>query len=163
MNEQLIKKLDNIIRPVVKAMGYELWGVEVHQAGRHSLVRIYIDALAAAQKKNVGLDDCVKVNNQISALLDVEDPIKGQYTLEVSSPGLNRILFTDEQYKKFLGSLINLVLIKPEHGRKKFTGFLKSIDANNISIDVDGNIFVITKDNVKKSNVCNVNNSISTK
>ena len=86
------KKIEELIAPVVKAMGYELYGAELHQSGKYTLLRVYIDVPLGDERKSVNLDDCSKVSNQIGALLDVENPISGSYSLEVSSPGLDRSL-----------------------------------------------------------------------
>jgi len=89
-------QLNELIQPVVEAMGCELWGIEQLSMGRYSTVKIYIDS-----KKGVDIEDCAKVSRQVSSLLDVEDPVNGEYTLEVSSPGLNRRLFKLDHYAAF--------------------------------------------------------------
>ena len=96
-------QLDELIRPAVVALGYELWACEYIPQGKYSLLRIYIDS-----EQGITLDDCEKVSGQISAILDVEDPIHGQYTLEVSSPGLDRPLYTAEHYQRYIGQMIKL-------------------------------------------------------
>ena len=82
-----VEKIEELIAPIIKAMGYDLRKVELHQSGKYTLLRVYIDVPLGDERKGVTLDDCGKVSNQIGALLDVEDPISGSYSLEVSSPG----------------------------------------------------------------------------
>ena len=91
-------QLSELIQPVVEAMGCELWGIEQLSMGRHSTIKIYIDA-----EKGIGIEDCAKVSRQVSSLLDVEDPVNGEYTIEVWSPGLDRRLFKLDHYAAFIG------------------------------------------------------------
>ena len=113
-----------LIDTTIQALGVELWGVELLQQGKYSLLRIYIE-----REEGVTIEDCEKVSRQISALLDVEDPIAGEYTLEVSSPGMDRPLFTIEQYSQFIGSEVELKLRRPLDGRRKFKGqYLNGFD-----------------------------------
>ncbi|HFE37119.1 MAG TPA: ribosome maturation factor RimP, partial [Gammaproteobacteria bacterium] len=90
--------LQSLVEPVVGSMGYEFVGVEYLSQGKHSILRVYID-----QPAGITVDDCSKVSNQLSAMLDVEDPIRGEYHLEVSSPGMDRPLFTGAHFSQFIG------------------------------------------------------------
>ena len=111
------EKLVAIIEPAVTALGFELVGVEHLPQGHHSLLRIYID-----HENGVNVDDCGRVSHQSSAVLDVEDPIRGVYTLEVSSPGLERPPFTLEHYARFADNLAEIRLHAPLTGSRKFQG-----------------------------------------
>lgn len=114
-------------------MGYELVGVEYLSQGKHSILRIYID-----QPGGITVDDCGKVSGQISAMLDVEDPIRGNYNLEVSSPGLDRPLFTPAHYKQFIGHKCTVRMKMPIDGRRNFTGFIKSLsDDECVDLETD--------------------------
>jgi ribosome maturation factor RimP len=122
-------RLQTAIEPAVTALGYELVGTEFLSQGRHSLLRIYIDSAAG-----ITLDDCEKVSRQISAVLDVEDPIQGHYTLEVSSPGLERPLFRPEHYERFAGNEVQVRLKVPVEGRRKFKGRLLGLRDGDVAI-----------------------------
>ena len=110
--EQQIREL---LEPAVEALGFVVWGLEYLSQGRHTLLRLYID-----DENGVGVDDCAAVSRQVSSILDVEDPISGDYTLEVSSPGLDRLLFQLEQYPDYAGEWIEIRLRVPFEGRRKF-------------------------------------------
>ena len=126
-------KINELIKPTVEALELELWGIELLQQGKSAMLRIYIESDAG-----ITVDDCEKVSRQVSALLDVEDPIAGEYTLEVSSPGLDRPLFTASQFAAFTGEVVNVKLRSPLNGRRKFKGSITAIDGNHIGINVDG-------------------------
>ena len=122
-----------LIDATIQALGLELWGVELLQQGRFSLLRIYIE-----REEGVTIEDCEKVSRQVSALLDVEDPIAGEYTLEVSSPGVDRPLFTAEQYEQYVGSEVNLKMRRPLDGRRKFKGKILKVSEDTIGLLVEG-------------------------
>jgi ribosome maturation factor RimP len=111
-----------IVEPVVEALGYQLWGLEYLGQGRHTLLRIFIDKAGG-----INIEDCAEASRQISSILDVEDPIKDEYTLEVSSPGLDRILFRPEQFRDYIGSTVKIRLGANQDGRRNFTGILKEV------------------------------------
>lgn len=113
--------VERLIRPTVESMGYVLWGCEYLAQGKHSLLRIYID-----KEDGIGVDDCQQVSHQVSALLDVDDPIPGNYDLEVSSPGIPRPLFYAHQYQQYLGLEVQVKLYKPVLGKRKFIGTIVS-------------------------------------
>src|SRR5688572_17937279 len=115
-------ELEQLFAPTITEMGYELWGCEYLSQGKHSLVRIYIDNAAG-----INVDDCETVSHQISALLDVEDPIQGNYRLEVSSPGIPKPLFKSWQYQRYLGHEIQVKTFKPISGKRKLIGTLVSV------------------------------------
>jgi ribosome maturation factor RimP len=128
-SEQLWKLLE----PAVRGLGFELWGVEYQSGSTPVLLRLYID-----HPDGITVDDCGAVSEQVGAVLDVEEPIRGDYTLEVSSPGIERPLFTEEQYRRYLDSDLKVRLSWPEHGRRNFRGRLVSVSAHGIEIEVDG-------------------------
>lgn len=126
------RDLKALLEPAVTALGFELWGIEYIVRGRHRLLRVYIDG-----PEGILVDDCAAVSHQVSGVLDVEDPIPGEYTLEVSSPGLDRVLFEPEQYARYTGSLLNLRLAAPIAGRRRFRGRLKSVTDTGIVLAAD--------------------------
>jgi len=132
----------------VEALGFELVGVEYVRAGKHSILRVFIDS-----EKGIDVDDCADVSHQVSAVLDVEDPISNEYNLEVSSPGMERPLFKAEHYSKVIGEQVSLKLNLPLNGRRNFKGELKSSSETNIQIDVDGEHFDLLISNISKANV----------
>jgi ribosome maturation factor RimP len=123
--------LGELIEPVVESFGLQLWGLQYVPHGSHALLRIYIDS-----EQGVGVEDCAKVSRQLSAVLDVEDPIQSKYTLEVSSPGLDRQLFNLSQYKTYIGKNIKLKLSRAIDGRKKFKAELISVDEEKQTIEI---------------------------
>ncbi len=133
MIQRAPEKLHAMVEPVVTAMGYELVGVEFHRQPGSNLLRVYID-----QPRGVSLDDCEAVSNQLSAMLDVEDPIKGRYTLEVSSPGLDRPLFVREHFERFAGQKVKIRLSIPREGRRNYTGMLQGVEDEVVIIVADG-------------------------
>ena len=125
-------RLTRLVEPVVFGMGYELIGVEFDPHQR--TLRVYIDS-----EKGILVDDCSKVSHQLSGLLDVEDPIPGNYHLEVSSPGLDRPLFTPEHFERFKGALARIQLIGPIDGRRRFKARLAGIEGGKVLLQ-DGEI-----------------------
>jgi ribosome maturation factor RimP len=138
----------NLIEPVVSALGYELVGIEYLSQGRRSLLRIFIDHV-----DGINVHDCERVSHQVSGVLDVEDVIRGQYTLEVSSPGLDRPLFTKEQFERFIGSEVNVRLSVAQGGRKKFKGVLRSIDDTNVVLEMDDQEIRLPFNAIEKANL----------
>jgi ribosome maturation factor RimP len=126
-------RLVQLLEPVVNGLGYEMVGLEFDSHLR--VLRVYID-----QDDGVGLEDCTKVSHQLSGVLNVEDPIPGNYHLEVSSPGLDRPLFTLEHYRRFAGSLVRMQLLRPVDGRRRFKGRLMSADDGLIVIRQDDGV-----------------------
>nr|WP_232846552.1 ribosome maturation factor RimP [Amphritea pacifica] len=140
--------LQELIEPSVVALGYQLWGIEMISQGRHSMLRIYIDA-----EQGIGVEDCASVSRQVSGILDVEDPISGEYTLEVSSPGMDRPLFTLEQYQAFVGHVVQLKLRMPFEGRRRFKGILSGIEDEDIVLVVDQEEYLLPIDHIEKANI----------
>ncbi len=118
--------ISELLQPVITAMGYELVGVEL-LGGRRALLRVYID-----QPDGVSVDDCERVSHQVSGVLDVEDAVKGAYTLEVSSPGLDRPLFNASHFERFAGEQVRLKLYGPLAGRRNWRGELRGMRAGEV-------------------------------
>ncbi len=147
---KLEQQLGEMLSPAVEALGFELLGVELMRAGRHTTVRIYIDAEAG-----ITVDNCAEVSRQVSAVMDVEDPISHEYTLEVSSPGADRPLFKPAHFSKAIGEVVSVRTALPIEGRRKFKGVLQAADAVSITIELDDveADAVIAFDNIDKANV----------
>jgi len=126
-------ELTKQLQPTIERLGYELWALEAKLGGKGGVVRVFIE-----HPDGIGLEDCEKVSLAISALLDVEDPLPGQYNLEVSSPGLDRKLTKSEHFQRFEGETLKVSMRFPIEGRKRFRGPLVSSDDENIVIEVDG-------------------------
>jgi ribosome maturation factor RimP len=136
------EKLREIVESVVTSMDYEFVGAEFHRNSKNSLLRIFID-----REDGITLDDCSSVSHQISGVLDVEDPIAGNYTLEISSPGLDRPLFTADHFVKFAGNKVQIRLLAPKAGRRKFTGTLKGMDGDEVVLlHDDGEVHINISD-----------------
>lgn len=131
-------KLYALLAPSVEALGFELWGIELISQGRHSVMRVYIDAEAGVQ-----VDDCARVSAQLSAVLDVEEPISGEYLLEVSSPGVDRRLFRIDQFPTYVGEEIEVRLRRPFEGRRKFKGVLRGIEDDDVVVLVDEHEYLL--------------------
>ena len=146
--QQVQADLTALIEPVVEGLGFELWGVEYLTHGRRAHVKVYIDS-----QDGVDVDDCAAVSRQLSALFDVEDPIQVQYTLEVSSPGMDRRLFTREQYRAFAGANVKLALRAPYEGRRRFTGLLCGIEDDDVVVRSGDEEFLFPFDEIERANV----------
>ncbi|MCI7479987.1 MAG: ribosome maturation factor RimP [[Pasteurella] aerogenes] len=144
----LEEKLQDLLQGSVEDLGCELWGIECQRAGRFLTVRLYID-----KEGGVTVDDCADVSRQVSAILDVEDPIADKYNLEVSSPGLDRPLFTLSQFERFVGEEIAVHLRIPMQDRRKWQGKLEKIENDMLTLIVDGQPQVLVFGNVQKANV----------
>ncbi|NDK98485.1 ribosome maturation factor RimP [Photorhabdus bodei] len=143
----LEQKLTAMISAPVEALGFELVGLEFIRA-RVSTLRIYIDS-----ENGITVDDCADVSHQVSAVLDVEDPISVLYNLEISSPGLERPLFTVEHYQRFIGEEVSLVLRIAMQNRRKWLGIIKTVDGEIITVTVDGKDEVFALSNIQKANL----------
>lgn len=132
----------NLLSPTIQSLGLELLGVEYLPSPGGAVLRLYIDVPAGAQgddgaPRMVGIEDCESVSREVSAQLDVEDPISGHYTLEVSSPGVDRPLFTPAQFARFLGEDAKVVLQLPMDGRRRFQGRIVAVEGDRIDFDID--------------------------
>ncbi|WP_411726180.1 ribosome maturation factor RimP [Methyloglobulus sp.] len=130
--------LVNLIEPIVEGLGYECVGIEYHPQPKHGLLRIYIDSA-----NGILVDDCSKVSHQISGVLDVEDPIQGNYQLEVSSPGADRPFFYAHQFEQFIGSAVLVNLYQSIAGRKKITGVIDKVVDDIITLREVGQVFEV--------------------
>ena len=140
--------LDEMIRPVVEGLGFEFWGMEFVSQGKHSVLRVFIDS-----ENGIMLEDCEVVSRQVSGVMDVEDPIAGEYALEVSSPGMDRPLYTLDQFERYAGHKVSLKLRMPFDGRRKFEGVLKGIEGSDVVIVVEDSEYLFPVDSIDKANV----------
>ncbi|AOM02553.1 ribosome maturation factor RimP [Cobetia marina] len=124
--------LKALIDPVVSALGFELWGIDYLSQGKQSRLVIYID-----HSDGISVDDCASVSRQVGAVLDVEDPITGQFQLEVSSPGMDRPLFTLDQYERYIGHVVALRLRQAFDGQRKYQGLVTGTEDGDVVIRVD--------------------------
>ncbi len=130
---QKAEQLKTLLTPVVEGEGMQLWGLEYHSGSTPPVLRIYIDG-----ENGVTVDDCARVSDQAGAVIEVEEALKGNYTLEVSSPGIERPLFTPEQFRTYIGHPVKVRLAWPEHDRRNFRGVLLSVEDPMIEVEVDG-------------------------
>lgn len=142
------QKLTDMLRPSVEETGKELLGVEYISAGNNSVLRLFID-----HENGINVDDCAEVSRQVGAILDVEDPISSEYSLEVSSPGVDKPLFEMAHYQAVVGEIINVKLSMPLNGRRKFKGKLVAIENDTLIVDVDGIDYELVFNNVDKANL----------
>ena len=124
--------LTELVRPVVEGLGFQFWGLEYLSQGKHSALKVYIDA-----EKGIDVDDCAAVSRQISSLMDVEDVLKGKYMLEVSSPGMDRRLFELAQFELCKGSQVKVNLRSPFEGKRRYTGLLCGVEDGDVVIRLD--------------------------
>ncbi len=145
---QMLENVQGMIEPVIVSMGYELLGLQ-YIPGKHSAtLRLYIDSDAG-----ITVDDCSVVSHQVSGLLDVENPLVGRYTLEVSSPGLDRPLFKLVHYEAFLGHSVKLRLRVPLNNRRKFSGVIKAVKGNDIILVTGNEECHLNFDSIEKANL----------
>lgn len=144
----LEQNLQEMLQDAVEDLGCELWGIECQRVGRFMTVRLFID-----KDGGVTVDDCADVSRQVSAILDVEDPIADKYNLEVSSPGLDRPLFTLPQFERYIGQDIAVHLRIPVMERRKWQGKLESIEKDMITLIVDDQEQILVFGNIQKANV----------
>jgi len=131
-------ELIELLEPVVTALGYEMLGIEYFRQKDGSMLRLYID-----KDDGITIDDCTRVNHQVIGVLDVHDPIKEKYFLEISSPGLDRPLFTLEQFQRFIGEKVKMKLREKIEERRKFKGVIKAVEESAVLISDDGVDYLI--------------------
>ena len=147
-------QIGTLLAPTVESLGLQLLGIEYLPAPGGSLVRLYIDVpQAESDDRVVTIEDCEAVSREVSAQLDVEDPISGNYTLEVSSPGVDRPLFTLAQFELAIGESAKVGLKLPQDGRRRLTGTIVSVDGGTIVFDIDGQPFEVSADNIDKARI----------
>ncbi|MDT8320572.1 MAG: ribosome maturation factor RimP [Xanthomonadales bacterium] len=139
-------KLTELLQPLIEELGYEFVGLEQRSEPKNQVLVIYID-----RPEGLRVEDCEKVSREISALLDVEDPIPGHYSLEVSSPGLDRLLFHHEQFTRFSGQEAKVTLYAPQHGQRKFKGIILGADEATLRLEQDGQEVTLDMGNIAKA------------
>jgi len=139
-------RLTRLLQPLVEELGYEFVGLDHQSNPKNPVLVIYID-----QPGGIAVEDCERVSREVAALLDVEDPIPGHYNLEVSSPGLDRPLFTLEQFERFRGEQVRLSLYAPQDGRRKFKGQILGAENGKIRLDQDGAEVELELGNIAKA------------
>jgi len=138
----------SLLEPVIESMGYEFVGAQFGQAENGLTLRIFIDKAGGVQ-----LDDCSVVSKQVSAALDVEDLIDAAYMLEVSSPGIDRPLFTEQQFKSQVGKIVRIKMHSMMAGRRRFTGMLKAVEGELASVEVDGLVYDLPLHNIESARI----------
>jgi ribosome maturation factor RimP len=146
MTALLRDKLMALAEPLLTQLGYELVDLEYAPGRVHAVVRLFID-----QPQGVGIEDCERVSHEFSALLDVADPLPGGYTLEVSSPGLDRVLRTPAHFQRFVGERVWIELELPRAGRRRFTGQLEACGPEGIELKVDGAIVAVRYEEIGRA------------
>ena len=142
------RQLEELLTPVVQSLDCEIWGIELLRQGKHSKLRVYID-----REEGVNVDHCAAISRHVSDLLDVEEFSQNPYTLEVSSPGMDRILFKTEQYEQSVGEQVEVRLRFPFEGRKKFVGVLAGIEDDSVLVQIDDEEFVLPLENVQRTRI----------
>ena len=142
------KEIEELLAPVVALEGCEIWGVEYRSQGRHSKLALYIDRV-----DGVSVDDCERVSRRVSDVLDVEDVLRGTYTLEVSSPGMDRVLFRPEHYDRCSGEQIDVRLNYPVDGTKRIRGLLVGLENGEAVVRVDEEEYLLPLENVQRARV----------
>jgi ribosome maturation factor RimP len=140
--------LHDIIAPAVESVGYELFACEYLSSGINSTLRVYID-----RPEGITLEDCAQASHQISAVLDVEDPINGQYNLEVSSPGIDRALLKSSNFDRYVGQKIKIKLIAPIEKQRIFIGILKSVQEMNVELATEKQNLIVLFSDISKANL----------
>lgn len=146
--QRVQEQLRSLIEPVVEGLGLELWGIEYLAHGKRAQLKVYIE-----KEAGVDVDDCARVSRQISAVMDVEDPIEAQYTLEVSSPGLDRRLFTLPQFEAFEGEQVRISLKSPYEGRRRFKGQLCGIEDDEVVVRSGDEEYLFPFDQIDRANL----------
>jgi ribosome maturation factor RimP len=142
------QKLTDLLRPAVEETGKTLLGIEYLSAGNNSILRLFVD-----HENGINVDDCAEVSRQVGALLDVEDTISSEYSLEVSSPGVDRPLFELAHFQAVIGETVNVKLSMPLNGRRKFKGPLVAIENDTLIVTVDSIDYELAISNVDKANL----------
>ncbi|WP_040211736.1 ribosome maturation factor RimP [Clostridium polynesiense] len=146
--ESLIKDIENLIKPAIEQMNYELYHVEYVKENSEYYLRIYIDS-----PSGISLQDCEKVSRTVSDIMDEADPIKEHYYLEISSPGINRYLYTVKHYEDNISKKVKVKTSAPVMSKKTLEGILKSFNENELIIEKDNDEIIIPRDKIKSINV----------
>ena len=142
-------RIEHIVESVANELGYEVVKIDFVPQQKNSILRIYIDS-----EKGIQIEDCEKVSRQISAVLEVEDPIAGSYTLEVSSPGIERPLVKPEHFERFCGQRVKVLTHNMYLGRKRFTGQLTEVNDAGIVVEVDGEAYDLPFNDINNAKLC---------
>lgn len=140
------KTLTDLLQPLVEDLGYEFVGLEYSSNPKDKKLVLYID-----RPDGIQIEDCESVSREVAALLDVEDPISGHYNLEVSSPGLDRPLFTLDQFERFSGEEVQLTAFAAVEGRRKFKGRILGAADGSVRLDQDGQEVLLEFGNIAKA------------
>ncbi len=140
-------EIQDLLAPTVAALGLELLGIEFAAVGKSALLRLYIDAPG----RHVGIEDCEAASREVSAVLDVNDPISSEYTLEVSSPGLDRPLFSVAQFARVLGEQVKVSLRVPQDGRRRLQGKVLKAEGESVVLLVDEKELSLSHNNIEKA------------
>lgn len=146
----LQKRIQDLIEPIIHAMGLELWACDFFQQGKIALLRVYIDR---KEEQGVTLDDCKLASREIAAILDVEDPIKNRYRLEVSSPGVNRTLSTLPHFERYVGSNIKIKLRTAIANQKHFETRIEKVEDEKIFLVLENKIINVNLGEIQKANL----------
>ena len=146
MVNQAEQRIEGLVKPAVEGCGCQLWGLERVSGGKRAKLRIYID-----KPDGVSIDDCERVSREIGDLLDLEDAFDRSYILEVSSPGLDRILFSAEQFRSHVGARVDVRLNFPLEGRKRFVGRLAAVEGAQVRLCIDGGDCLLPLENVQRA------------
>ena len=141
-------KISELLSPIIEDLGYRFWGLEYQVRKADALLRVYID-----HENGISVDDCATVSHEVSGILDVEEPITMAYILEVSSPGMDRILFSASQFSEFLGEKVKIKLNQMVDGRRKIKGKIESVDGETIIIDSDDEKINIEFDKIMRARI----------
>ncbi|MGI9287161.1 MAG: ribosome maturation factor RimP [Pseudomonadales bacterium] len=144
----IVQQLQGLIEPLVGTLGYQLWGLEFSAHGKRKLLRVFIDG-----PQGISVDDCATTSRQISSVLDVEDPISGEYMLEVSSPGMDRPLFSVRQFEQYIGHVVKVKLATPFDGRRHYKGVLSQVDNDEARVVVADFEYSLPMELIEKANV----------
>jgi len=148
VSSKRIESLREMLEPAVNAVGMDLWGIEFLSQGPHSVLRVYIDSA-----DGVTIENCEAASHQVSGVLDVEDPISGEYNLEVSSPGMDRPLFNFDQFACYSGELIKVRLQMAINGMRNFTGKLLEAKDDSLTFEVDKQQLTVSINQIDKANL----------
>ncbi len=141
-------QVEELLAPTVESLGCTIWGVEFLNQGKHTKLRLYID-----RDEGIDVDHCAAVSRHVSDILDVEEVISSAYTLEVSSPGMDRLLFKEEQFADSAGEQVDIRLNFPFEGRKKFVGVLNGVQDSMAIVQIEDEEFLLPLENIQKARV----------
>ncbi|MEX0584824.1 MAG: ribosome maturation factor RimP [Natronospirillum sp.] len=141
-------QINTLCAPVVEGLGFEFWGIEYIAQGKHSVLRVFIE-----HENGISVDHCAEVSHQLAAVFDVEDPISDAYTLEVSSPGMDRPLFTLDHYARFVGEWVQMRLKFPYEGKRKIKGVIQGVEDDSVVVQVEEYEYLLPFEQIDKANI----------